>query len=298
MFKASLLVYSIFTLPLMAITIQDSNLSSYVTGSSNYTGVVEITFQEGGNGYLCSGALIASTYILTAGHCVNGASNWQVTFQTASGTSTLGVSNSYLEPLFSAYPSGNLSSLYAYDVAVLQLSSAAPSDATIYGVDTNFAGVTVGQTALTLVGYGLGGNPSVGIETYGTRRAAQQVVQSVASSLYGVSTPDNPLIMTMSFPSSEPAANAPKAGYGLINGGDSGGPALLGNTIVGINDFGDLPSSGNYQSGVQYLTGEQNLSNASIGAFVTQFVATPEPATMLLGACGIIALAALRRRQA
>lgn len=281
---------------LLGVTIQDTSVSTYVTGDDNYTGVVEINFDIAGQSYLCSGALISSEYVLTAGHCVSGADDWTVTFQTPSESGeVISVANAYLDPAFTPYPSNSdLAGLDEYDVAVLQLSQPAPADATIYSVDTSFTCSSIINSLVDIVGYGLGGNPTAGILPYGIRRAAEQSIQGCAASVNGVTTPDNPLIMEMSFPSSP---NANTAGYGLINSGDSGGPALLGDEIVGIADFGDLPQTGDYESDYEYLTGEENLSNIQIASFVDQFVA-PESSTSVLAIGGFAVLMLLRRRYA
>jgi hypothetical protein len=295
--------------------IQDVDTAGYVTSDSAYTGVVEVLFSGGAT---CSGALISPYYVLTAGHCVNNQNDWSVRFQTPSTSlsTSYGVAGAFLNPNFgvSPYPG-----LYIWDTAILQLSTPAPADATVYGIGS-LSGITPGQTLLDLVGYGLGGGTwasgdATDIWGTGTRRHAvnwltpdsdspvaglvytsggivTQLCDVVNSVKTCYSIPDRPLGIDLSLD------DAPD-GFGAINGGDSGGPLLYCTNgtcvILGVSDFGDLPRGGSYSLTADYNAGFQNLSEAENYRFIQNYVA-PEPGVWLLGASGLAALWAFRRR--
>ena len=280
--------------PLMAVVIDNTNTTGYVTGPSNYTGVVQILFNKAGGGtYICSGALVSPTQILTAGHCISGAYNWNVTFQTPSGNTVMGVSGSFLDPLFGPMPSP-LSGLDYYDVGLLTLSAAAPPDAEIYQLHLTLSDFAFGTSTVDMAGYGLGGNPSVGYLGLQTRRHAQNTVSDEIGSLNGVSTPDLPLAAFLTFTYGNSGG-----GTGLPNGGDSGGPLLFNDQIIGVTSFGDLPrpGSGSYENGVQYLGAFANIANPVIGNWVESEL-VPEPGTWALMALGALALCTRLTRRA
>ncbi|MFN7933066.1 MAG: trypsin-like serine protease [Bryobacteraceae bacterium] len=258
------------SLPLPAIVINDTNSAGYITGNSEFTGVVKILINSGSA--VCSGALISASQVLTAGHCIAGGTDWSVTFETASGASTVGVSSTLLHPLFQNRPAP-LDSLQEYDIGILTLAALAPLDAEIYGLKTDYSGVTF-SSVLDVVGYGRGGNPTVGQLSNGTRRHAQNTPDGVLGSLSLVPLPDLPLYMTMIF--GEGLANE-----GLPHAGDSGGPALLGNQILGISSFGNLPRTTPMLTGTVYVSGYMSLANEEIGGWVVDHT-IPEPGTLFL----------------
>jgi hypothetical protein len=275
--------------PLGAIAINNVDTPGYVTGTGNFTGVTRILF-EGANGslFICSGALINPMYVVTAGHCVSGASNWQVAFETPGFNSlVIGVDGSFLHPAFAPRPSP-VDNLYEYDVAVLRLSSPAPADAEVYGLHRTLDDVLPAST-VDIVGYGLGGNPEVGYYDAGTRRHAVNTIDGALDSLLGASTPDHPLQMTLIFGAST------DPGRGLINGGDSGGPLLFNGQILGIASYLSMPrpGSGVYQTGVEYLSGHENVADPVIGNWLAQFEAAEPKATLLL-ALGVAIIAVAR----
>jgi hypothetical protein len=272
----------------MAIVINDTSTSGYITGSGNYTGVVQILFNHIADSgtYLCSGALISPVQILTAGHCISGADNWDVWFQTPSGTYGVGVTQTALDPLYAPRPAP-IDNLPQYDVGILTLAAPAPSDAQIYGLDLSLSNVVYDTSVMDIVGYGLGGGASGPVLGFGTRRHAQNTVAGEIGTLNGVSTPDLPLAMLMTF-------GEGSGGTGLPNSGDSGGPMLFNGQILGVTSFGDLPASGTYPTGIQYLAGYTNLGNPVIGNWVESEI-VPEPGTWALLGLGTLALFVLRR---
>jgi len=296
--------------PAFPIVIQSVGAPGYVTGNNNFTGVVAIYFQQGSGTYICSGALFSGgADILTAGHCVAGSSNFEVVFFTPSGETVVGVSQSYLDPLWGTRPGDTSGSLPPqYDVGVLKLAGLPPADAARYGLDTTGNDVYLDSTLVDLVGYGIGGSPATGSDDYGvgTRRHA---VNTVAGTICGfggtncqntpVPTPDDPIELLLNLGESYQGSNTPcfnNSACGLPNAGDSGGPLLVGNNILGVTSFGNLPRPGPpdyspvaYPSGT-YVAGYTNLTNPQIASWVDSFL-VPDPSTwllMLLGCAGLL----------
>ena len=272
------------------ITIHDTSSPGYITGNNSFTGVASIvgTYTAGGS-FGCTGALVAPTVILTAGHCVAPANNWNVTFQTASGLATVGVNSAELHPLYANRASN--SGIQEYDLAILRLAAAAPLDASVYTITNGTVPLVFSDmtgTVVDMVGYGLGGNPS-GALPGGTRRAAQNRLLGILAGEL-----DSPLITGHDFASSSEPAN-----YGIIAAGDSGGPMFLNNVIIGIASASTVPqlSSGTYTSG-SYLGLHISLYDEMARSWTNSAIsAVPEPGTYLLFGAGLTAIFLLRRRQ-
>lgn len=275
------------------ITISDTGNPGYATGTSAYTGVVEILFNHVGETgtFLCSGSLMATGVdILTAGHCIDNSLNWTVTFETAGGTTTLQVSQALLHPLYDARPAP-VAQLHQYDVGLLRLAAPAPEDAQRYGLKSDYSGIEFENTLVDLVGYGVGGQPGGPVLEARTRRHARNwldfVIGAFSDGTHLASAPDHPFEMMMDF-------GAPDGPYqGLINSGDSGGPALFGNDVIGVASFGNLPTSGSYPDYGWYSTGHASLADPVTGDWVESML-TPEPTTLLLLGVGLILLRYLK----
>lgn len=150
----------------------------------------------------CSGSLVASRWVLTAAHCVDGSMSVRV----GSSSTVIAVSNAVVHPQFVlGVPSGP-----EFDVALLQLASpvAAPP-ATLPATGAGL--VPVGAT-VEIAGFGAStavGDTGAGVARSGTA----QVVQSTTGLLL--------------------LEGAPSA----TAGGDSGGPAVSGGVLVGVHSF-------------------------------------------------------------
>ena len=279
------LVMCTVSVPAFGIAITNISDPLYITGNSNYTGVTEIFFNYDGQPgtFLCSGSLISDYQILTAGHCVSGAKNWAVTFQTPSGATTLGVTEARVHPDFGPRPTP-YGQLDQYDVAILTLAAMAPSDADRYALTTSIDGA-LADSLIDIVGFGVGGSAATGVQPLGVRRHAVNTIDSI--SLYPF--PDSPLEMSMRF-------GAEPGNYGLVNSGDSGGPAFFNGRIIGVGSFGNLPGAGAFSTTFTYTTGHTSLLDATTGSWVADSL-SPEPGTVALFATGLIGLVLFGRRR-
>ena len=279
--------------PLGAIPIQNTSTPGYVTGNAVYTGVASIigNYTAGGS-FSCTGALISSAVILTAGHCVAPANSWSVTFQTASGNTAVGVLSSQLHDGFQNRPAPN-SGIQQYDIAILRLATSAPIDAAVYAITNgapalNFSDTT--GTTVDMVGYGMGGNPTGGLASGTCRYAPNRLEGSLPGQV------DSPFLTSLDFSSA-----AEPGGNGIIGAGDSGGPMFFNSVIIGVASASTIPQSGGsgtYPTGTYYGlhtslydATTRNWTNTAFG------IATPEPATYLLFGSGLAALAFFRPRR-
>jgi hypothetical protein len=208
----------------------------------NFSGVVEVTGPDGG----CSGSLLSDgVHILTAGHCVIGATapSMAVTFQGPSGP--VGATVSSIQTEYTGDPT------LGTDVAVLTLSSPAPAFAARYSL---YNGSLPLSTALVLAGYGYGGTGAAGSDdVYGTLREGTNEYEGngydflgfssnlLVGEFYDTTTPStdvlgcewNPIYFNACSSATPYTANDEVD----ISYGDSGGPTFYDGQIIGIHDL-------------------------------------------------------------
>lgn len=149
--------------------------------TSPYSGVVSLNIRYGGQSFICSGALIDATHVLTAGHCIdtNGqgaaidvsqsfaASGRDVraifnATGTGAGAGIVTASSVSMHPDYKGFgvcPAGVNSFCVNDDVAIIELSQPAPISAQIYAISRD---AQAEGTSFTMVGYGTTGNGTTG----------------------------------------------------------------------------------------------------------------------------------------
>jgi secreted trypsin-like serine protease len=178
------------------------------------------------NGSACSGVLVAPTIVLTAAHCTLGpppsfpqrAVVRQGESIFAPEAAALGTYN--LHPGFCIGCPGGPEGFANNDLAVVVLSSPLPGPyANLPKLGFTEKHFEKKEKQLLAVGYGLSAPPSTGL---GTRRSAQ------AGAVIASNAPN---FLFLPVPS--------KKKYGTVCAGDSGGAALVGDTLVAIHSIGD-----------------------------------------------------------
>lgn len=177
----------------------------------------------GDRGSFCTGVVLSPTVVMTAGHCVAGASAWRVYYKDASGTGVM------LEPrTVTVHPGYDANAVKSrrssIDLALLRLAEPLPSafqPAPLADANGAAAGQKLSLAGQTLAVAGYGVSIEKDPKTGGRFRAAD----------LGVVEPYGPsrILVWLTDPALKTAAGKP--GSGACNG-DSGGPIFGGDGSV------------------------------------------------------------------
>ncbi len=319
-----------------AIVVSDPTFSSWLnpvyladrSAGSNFSGVVNLIFDRVGGKSACTGSYLGGGKILTAAHCVSDGTALTTTGFTARfyqmGEGWVDVTGTGIS-VKSGYSGAVVED---NDVAVLTLSSAAPSWARTYSLAS---GNILGQ-AQTFAGYGLVGNGIYGDQFFDNNQFSDRAVLRYGQNVFETTCRTGFMCAT--------ALNLAPGEYGgilmsdldrsnvsspgtLCNSlgfcsvgfpdfrevttgrGDSGGAAFLSDwTISGVASFGE--SSNGILGGFGFAEGHTCVANVANNArcqsnyrFVTSQVVqvVPEPATSAMLAVGLLVLAGAVRRK-
>lgn len=262
----------------------------------NLNGVVWLNI----GGSICSGAVVNPTQVLTAAHCMNGASPVVNLISDTNSLIALTSTSYVVDPDYTDFSSGA-------DLAVVNLSSAVPLYTTIYSL---FAGAYGSGSMVTLAGFGYTGTGDTGETSFDLVRRWGHNSYEADGSLLGISTK----IIVGDFDNGLEAQNVltgSSLGYDDevdIGHGDSGGPTFYNGQIIGIHDiiecwadqhgFCTVPPSVFASNGPNSFYGELFGDTSVQGnAEWLETVITPEPATGLLLSLTMIPILALKARR-
>jgi secreted trypsin-like serine protease len=160
--------------------------------------------------FTCTGTLITPQWVLTAAHDIQDKSNLVFITGGIADTPTRQIYNALTVEIYPYYPNG-------HNIALIQLDRDSPITPMSFNTNTPKIG-----DALTLVGYGEGGDGNTGGDgIVGIKRTGTTTIEVITDTL-----------IAWIF---QPGESNPGTG-------DSGGPAFLTNgTIAGINSAGQLP---------------------------------------------------------
>lgn len=237
------------------------------TSASDFSGVVSINIRYSGQSFICSGTLVSSTKVVSAGHCVDTSGQGtvidvsspfatsgrdvRVIFNSNGNTNALITASAVaMDPKYLGFgicPAGNDPNAFCvnHDFSVITLSTPAPSTAKIYSVLGN---ALSGPVPITMVGYGTSGNGVSGYTispSFNVKRVGQNIAEyyekddfqffnggpnGVYYADFDGTTAEQNLFCTSSHNADWGPLCAPTLANNLessIGGGDSGGSAFV-----------------------------------------------------------------------
>ncbi len=220
-----------------------------------FPGVGSLFMTKGGpSGYICTGTLIATDYVLTAGHCLDTNNDGGVDFKPSNVTFRTTNNGLYVEqrtgaalyinPAFTGFDGFNVND----DISIIKLSSAI-TNAEVYPI----ASLSPGQK-ITMVGYGQSGDGVNGYTVQPSLAIKRIGYNNVNPGFGGQDDPLSPPADEVFYgdfdgPTGNGTDNLPTLGNNLettLGGGDSGGPSFVNTVnsdgtysykIAGVNTF-------------------------------------------------------------
>ena len=214
--------------------------ANHETASGEFSGVVELSMG-------CTGTLLTTgRHIITAAHCFfdnNGnqsedETNTSVTFETSTGDVTINASKVTIHPDY------NTSTL-AHDIAIVELVSEAPAEATRHDIYRNSD--EVGQT-FAKVGYGAFGEGLDVTSGNNVKRDGLNKFDALGDIFNDPEIPDGTQLF-FDFDDGTAANDAFGQEFGINDTGlgtdevntapgDSGGPSFIGDKVAGVTSYG------------------------------------------------------------
>jgi hypothetical protein len=170
------IIGSSLIVPEIVVGVPPDSVAAHVdpnVSTSPFSGVVSVNIIDAAGSFLCSGTLVSSTQVVSAGHCVDTNGQGSVINLSTPGNSVSVIFNSNgnqnaviaasavaMDPQYRGFgicPPGNAAGIQClnHDFSVITLSAAAPATAQTYSV---LGTPMSGQMPITMIGYGTTGN--------------------------------------------------------------------------------------------------------------------------------------------